>query len=332
MGLIGCVVVAAIDYRRLKKFSVPLLILTVILLGLVLEKHIGISVKGGRRWLAIPHLGRFQPSEIAKLALIIFMAHYCESYQRRMGEFVRGLVIPVAVILPVIALIFVEPDRGVAILMTAVCGIMLFIAGARIRYAVVPVLLGAAFLYHSLTHDAMRMHRILAWLHPEDAKDGVGYQAYQALIALGSGGLRGLGLGDSRQKLGFVPEHHTDFILSIIGEELGLIATIAVVATFVVLIVCSTIIARRASDTFGMMLASGVTFLIGLQALINVGVITSTLPNKGMPLPFISYGGSNLLIMLLSVGLLISVSRYSSEPAKNGSNPFDVDSGGLEHA
>jgi cell division protein FtsW len=155
-------------------------------------------------------------------------------------------------------------------------------------------------------------------------KDGVGYQAYEAMIAFGSGGWVGVGLGNSRQKLGFLPEHHTDFIFAIIGEELGLVTTLAVVLVFVVLMFCGLYIARRAADPFGMMLASGITFMISIQAFINMGVSSSLLPNKGMPLPFISYGGSNLLLMLVCVGLLVSVSRSAAAPAAVNSNPFGV--------
>jgi cell division protein FtsW len=155
------------------------------------------------------------------------------------------------------------------------------------------------------------MRRIFSWLDMEQHKAGVGYQAYQAMIALGSGGWFGLGLGNGRQKLGFVPEHHTDFIFSIIGEELGLVATLLVIVAFVVIVLCGIYIALNARDTFGLLLAAGVTLLIGLQAAINIGVVTSALPNKGLPLPFISYGGSNLLAMLTCVGILFSVARYA---------------------
>ena len=166
-----------------------------------------------------------------------------------------------------------------------------------------PVLLGIAGLGVSLWHDPMRMKRIFSWLHLEEHKSGTGYQAYQAMLALGTGGWTGLGLGNGRQKLGFVPEHHTDFIFSIIGEELGLIATLLVIVAFMAMMICGIYIARRARDTFGLLLGSGITLLIGLQAFINIGVVTSALPNKGLPLPFISYGGSNLLVMLTCVGL-----------------------------
>ncbi len=177
----------------------------------------------------------------------------------------------------------------------------------------------------------MRSARVYSWLHLEETKQAKGVQAYQAMVALGSGGITGKGLGDGRQKLGFVPEHHTDFIFSIIGEELGLIATLLVIAAFVVIVFCGIHIATSAADTFGLLLGSGITFLIGLQAFINIGVVTSALPNKGLPLPFISYGGSNLLITLICVGLLLSIARQAREtdsgirdvlPGKDRSNPF----------
>lgn len=331
LGLVGCAVAACIDYRHLKKIAPALLVVAVIFLILVLIPHVGIWHKGARRWLGFKGVA-FQPSETAKFALIIFLAWYCDRFQRRMTEFRRGLAIPGAIILFVLALIFVEPDRGTTILLTAVSGCMLVVAGVRVWYAIPPAIAGGTWLAYSLMHDPMRLKRIMAWLHPEENRDGVGYQAYEALIALGSGGIFGLGLGDSRQKLGFIPEHHTDFILSIIGEELGLVATLGVLLAFIILVLCSTIIARRASDMFGMLLASGITFLIGFQAFINIGVVTSTLPNKGMSLPFISYGGSNLTMMLVSIGMLLSVSRFASDPAAEGNNPFDMESSALEDA
>lgn len=322
VGLVGAAVAATLDYRHFKKFSIPLLVLAVVLLSLVYEPHIGIKVNGARRWIGYGGL-RFQPSELAKIALIIFIAHYGERFQRQMGTFFRGLIIPGVFIGLVLGLIFIEADRGCTILMAAVCATMLVISGVRVKIIVAPILLAMIALAFSFWNDPMRKDRIVAWLHPELSKEGVGYQAYQALLALGSGGWTGLGLGNGRQKLGFVPEHHTDFIFSIIGEELGLIATIAIVLLFIVFVICGIFISSRARDTFGLLLGSGVTFLIGFQAFINIGVVTSILPNKGMPLPFISYGGSNLLVMLLAVGILLSVARQGVEVTRRKSNPFD---------
>src|SRR5439155_788602 len=195
--------------------------------------------------------------------------------------------------------------------------VMLVIAGARWLYIAPPVVAALAGLSLSLWHDHMRLKRIFGWLYLEEYKEGVGYQAYHAMLALGAGGWTGLGLGNGRQKLGFVPEHHTDFIFSIIGEELGLIATLLVVLAFMAIVVCGVVIASRARDKFGFLLGIGITFLIGFQAFINIGVVTSALPNKELPLPFISYGGSNLLMMLTSVGVLFSIARRSRAPETN---------------
>ncbi len=322
IGLVGATIAATLDYHQLKKISLPLLIFAVVLLLLVFVPHVGIKVNGASRWIG--HGGvRFQPSELAKIALIIFIAHYSERFQRLMGTFVRGLVVPGLVVAGVLALIFVEKDRGCAILLAAVSGTMLIIAGVRLKFIIPPAILALTALAFSFWHDPMRLKRILAWLHPEESREGVGYQAYQAMIALGAGGWNGLGLGNGRQKLGFVPEHHTDFIFSIIGEELGLVATIAVVVVFLLLVICGIFISSRARDPFGLLLGSGVTFLIGFQAFINIGVVTSTLPNKGMPLPFISYGGSNLLAMLMAVGILLSIARQALETTRKKANPFD---------
>jgi cell division protein FtsW len=232
-----------------------------------------------------------------------------------MGGFQKGILFPGIFIGLVLGLTIVEPDYGSTMLLAAVSAVMLLLAGVRWKYFVPPVLLGVGGITLMILHNPLRMKRIFSWLDLEQTKSGVGYQAYQAMLALGAGGWTGLGLGNGRQKLGFVPEHHTDFILSIIGEELGLVATLAVIGAFVVLVICGLYIAFHARDMFGLLLGSGITFLIGLQAFINIGVVTSVLPNKGLPLPFISYGGSNLLMMLTSVGLLLSIARQAKVAA-----------------
>jgi cell division protein FtsW len=310
IGLGLCLAATLIDYRWLKKFAWPLFGVAIVLLLLVFVPRIGLKVNGARRWI---HWGsfRFQSSELAKLALIIALAWYGEHFQRQMPTWKRGIMIPAAFIGIILALVFIEPDRGTTILLGSVSAVMLIIAGVRWTYIVPPVTLALAGLGVSLARDPMRARRIFSWLDLEAHKSGVGYQAYQAMIALGAGGWTGLGLGNGRQKMGFVPENHTDFIFSIIGEELGLITTLLVVIGFVGVIVCGIYIALNARDTFGMLLGSGITFLIGLQAFINIGVVTSALPNKGLPLPFISYGGSNLLMMLVAVGILLSIARHA---------------------
>lgn len=324
LGLTACVVTARLDYRLLKKLTWPMFILAVLLLALVLEKHVGVVRGNARRWFSVGGVS-FQPSELAKLAIIMMLAWYGERYQRQMHEWTRGIVIPGLLLLPVLLLIFVEPDRGTTILIAAVAATMLLLSGVQWKYFVPPILLGVVALVISIALDPMRIRRIFAWVFLEEHKEGVGYQAYQAMLALGAGGVTGLGLGNGRQKRGFVPEHHTDFIFSIIGEELGLVATLLIIAAFVVIVLCGIYIARNARDTFGLLLGAGVTFLIGLQAFINIGVVTSALPNKGLPLPFISYGGSNLLMMLVCVGLLFSIARRARAPEIKPTNPFAPD-------
>ena len=329
MGLVACAVAASLDYRILRKFAWPLFGLTVILLiplavGALLKlsiPHLCKPVNGAWRWFNFGGIS-FQPSELAKLALIIMLAWYCERNQRQMHTWLRGIVYPAIIIGIPLSLIFVEPDRGTTVLLAAVAGTMLLVAGVQWRYFMPPIILAIVGLAFSLWHDPLRRNRIFSWLDLEETKQGVGYQADQAMIALGSGGWFGLGLGDGRQKLGFVPEHHTDFILSIIGEELGLVATLGVILAFVLIIVSGVYIATHARDTFGTMLATGITFLIGLQAFVNIGVVTSALPNKGLALPFISYGGSSLLAMLGCVGLLFSVARQGREGEVRTMNPF----------
>ena len=323
-GFTLCVTVTALDYQWLKKFTWPIFIFALVLLVLVLVPHIGRRINGARRWFDF-HGVRFQPSEFAKLALVIMLAWYGDRCQRHMQTWKRGVVIPGLLVAMVLGLVFVEPDRGTTILLAAVSGSLLLVAGVRWKHILIPASVGAAGLAVSILHDPMRMKRIFSWWDLEQHKDGVGYQAYQAMIALGSGGWTGLGLGNGRQKLGFVPEHHTDFIFSIIGEELGLIATLLIVVAFVVIAICGIYIALNSRNTFGFLLATGTTFLIGLQAAINIGVVTSALPNKGLPLPFISYGGSNLLAMLTCVGILFSIARHARPRGAIASESVETD-------
>ncbi len=327
LGLVACFFAASIDYRDLKRYAFPALGISLLLLLLVLIPGIGTMKNGARRWFDLRVMS-FQPSELVKLTLILALAAYGERFQRQMTSFKRGLLIPGLFIAVTLVLILKEPDFGTTALLASVSVILLLLAGVRWLYVVPPTVAGVIGITVMVMHDPVRMKRILAFLHPEEHRSGVGFQAYQAMLALGSGGWFGVGLGNSRQKMGFVPEQHTDFIFSIIGEELGLFGTHAVVLAFVTFLICGIYIALRARDNFGFLLASGITFLIGLQAFINIGVVTSALPNKGLPLPFISYGGSSLLMMLTCVGLLLSISKQAEEtlPAEvelsgDGENP-----------
>ena len=312
LGLGLCVGTASMDYRLLRKLALPLFCLAIVLLAMVLSSHIGVVRGGARRWFSF-HGVSFQPSELAKIALIVALAWYGERFQRQMPTWKRGVFIPAIGIGLTLLLIIKEPDFGTTILLAAVGGAMLLLAGARWTYILPPVVVAFTALAIIIWHDPMRSERIYSWMHLEETKSEKGHQAYQSMLAFGAGGWTGLGLGNGRQKRGFVPEHHTDFILSIIGEELGLIATLLVLFAFIAIVVCGIYIAFRAPDAFGTLLASGITLLVGLQAAINIGVVTSALPNKGLPLPFISYGGSNLISMLVCVGLLLSIARRARE-------------------
>lgn len=326
LGLAGCVTAALIDYRYLKKSALLIMAAAVALLIAVLL--FGPYIKGSRRWLDFG-FAKFQPSEAAKLALIIGLAWYGEKYQKYHATFLRGLVLPGCLALTILVPIFIEPDRGTTILLAAVTISMLLLAGARWMYVIPPAIGGAVFMAFALINDPVRMRRIQSWLHPEEHRKEGAYQAWQAMLALGAGGTSGLGLGNSRQKLGFIPEHHTDFIFSVIGEEMGLVATAGVLIGFILFVICGVYIAWHARDVFGLLLAGGITFLIGMQAFINIGVVTSALPNKGLPLPFISYGGSSLLLMLISVGILISIARRGGAPSARS---LEVGGGALRSA
>jgi len=324
VGVIACAVAVLIDYRHLKKFAWPLLGLAVLMLLAVLIPAfptVFVRINGAKRWIRVAGF-TIQPSELAKVALIIALALYCEINLRQMALFKRGIVIPGLFICVVLGLIFIEPDVGNALLLGSVCSVMLIVAGIKLRYFLPPVMAIALGVGIFIYNNPMRSARIYSWLHVEETRQDKGRQAYEAMNAFGSGGWTGLGLGNGREKFGFMPEHTTDFIFPIIGEELGLVATMLVVIAFLTIIWCGIFVAMNAREAFGMLLATGVTFLIGMQAFINIGVVTGVLPNKGLSLPFISYGGSNLFMMLVCTGILLSVARRGKDPEPVSSNPF----------
>ncbi len=320
LGLVGAAVANAFDYRHLRRFSIALFVLALVLLVLVWVPGIGRAAKGAHRWVVVGGQS-LQPSELAKLALIVAVAHYGEAYQRQMRECWRGLVRPGLFVGLMLALIFREPDWGTTLLLAAVVAVMLFVGGLPWRYLLPPVVLAVPLVGWAIMHNEVRLRRVVGWwmlvVDPANPanKDGVNFQAWESMVALGAGGVWGLGLGHGRQKFGFVPEHHTDFIYSILGEELGLVATVGVVVAFAGLTVCGLYIASRARERFGMLLATGLTTLIGLQAFVNMAVVTSLLPNKGLALPFISRGGTSLFVFLVAAGLLLNIARRAGESA-----------------
>jgi cell division protein FtsW len=313
VGLAGMVFLMRVDYRQLSRWAGILAGGVAVLMVLVLVPHIGVSIQGARRWIDIGPLGTLQPSEAAKLALAIFVAHWVDRRQGRLRSFSDGFL-PFAIMTAVIlGVLMLQRDLGTAVVMSSILVSIYFAGGGRKRH--VGLLLGALLVAFVLliTLESYRQQRLETFLDPFKDPLGVSYQSVQALIGLGSGGLFGVGLGHSVQKYLWLPEAHTDFIFAIIGEETGLLGTTAVLAGFTLLTARGYRVAMRAPDRFGVMLATGITTWIGFQALVNMGTVTSTLPATGVPLPFISYGGTALAISLAAMGVLLNVAAQAQD-------------------
>ncbi len=308
-GGVGCAVAASVPYQKLRSLSAPPLVISALLLVIVLVPHVGIKVGGARRWLGAGGM-RFQPSEFAKLALVVWLAHWLAKEKRRIDQFNRGFAVPMGVVGVFLILVLAEPDFGSTALLAAVAFAMMFVAGVQWRFLIPTALSGIGAFAALVIHNPTRAARLMAFMDLDKYKQGPGYQVWQAILAFGSGGINGLGLGNSRQKMFYLPEAHTDFIFPIIGEELGLIGTLAVLGCFALLVACGVCISLKASDLYGQYLGLGISLLVALQALINIGVVTAWLPTKGLPLPFISFGGSNLMMNLIAVGVLLSIFRH----------------------
>ncbi|MBV8350660.1 MAG: cell division protein FtsW [Verrucomicrobia bacterium] len=312
VGFIFSIVFALVDYHWLERSWYLLYPAALGLLALCFIRPIGMRINGSWRWI---HAGpvTFQPSELAKLASIIFIAWWFSKFEAKCKGFLIGLIYPVAVIAALLALIVLETDLGTTLLIGATIFLMMFVAGASPKFLGPLVVAGLAALLMIAWHISERQGRLLAFLHPDQYQEKEGHQQWMGLIAFGSGGPEGLGLGNGRQKMLYLPYAHTDFIFPVIGEELGLRITLIVVFCYLLVVMAGILIALNAKDRFGMLLGFGCTAILGLQAAINIGVTTSMLPNKGLPLPFISYGGSNLFFCLVCVGILINIYRQGKE-------------------
>ena len=300
-----------IDYQRLGEASKWMLLICGILLVLVLIPGIGIMVKGARRWLGYGPI-RFQPSELAKIVLIIFMAKFLSQKYDSMKDFRRVVLPSVGILALFMILIVKEPDFGNAMIIGLIMGIMWFVAGMRIRLILASLIVSIPIVIYLIISEQYRLDRIFAFLDPWKYKSGKGWQLIQSLISLGSGGIGGRGLGHSVQKYLYLPDSHSDFIFAILGEELGFVGTTVVVLLFLTLIWCGIKVSLRIKDLFGSYLAIGISSLIGIQALINMCVVTGLVPTKGLPLPFISYGGSSLLANCIGIGILINIASYDT--------------------
>ena len=311
VGLLGALVVGSMDYRILRRIWMPLLIGGCVLLTLCYVPGIQVVVKGEARWITAPLIGRFQPSEVAKLAVIIALAAWYAQYQAETKSFLRGFVLPGLLLGIPVALIFFEKDMGTAVALGGAGFLLMFTAGTRVSLLTLVTIVGMVGLYKAVENDPYRRMKFEALLNLEDpeVQRKAGYQQYRAKLALASGGLFGAGLGNGAEKHGYLPEAHTDFILPGAGEELGLLCTLGIVFCFVLISTSGISIALHAPDQFGKLLGLGLTTVIVLPALMNIGVTTSVLPNTGLPLPFVSYGGTNLVFTLAAVGLLVSLHR-----------------------
>ncbi|MEW6377275.1 MAG: putative lipid II flippase FtsW [Thermodesulfobacteriota bacterium] len=309
IGFVLMILMMFLPYEILKRFAYPILILSILLLIAVLIPGIGHRVGGSMRWLKIQTFS-FQPSEFAKLGLIIFLAYFLTKKEEKIRSFSFGFLPTVLFSGLVIALVAKEPDFGAALFMAAMVFLLLFISGARVIYIVGALLLATPVVYYFLMNVGYRYRRLMGFIRPWDDPTGTSFQIIQSFLSFGSGGLFGLGLGEGRQKLFFLPAPHTDFIFSVIGEELGLVGAMVVVLLFFILTLRGVHIGLSLEDRFGAYLALGITLMISLQAVINMGVVLGLLPTKGLTLPMVSYGGTSLIANLAGVGILLHLSTH----------------------
>ena len=307
LGVCVFAVAATLDYHLLQKTWWIWFAVSLVLLALCFVPHFCHRINGSRRWIQLGAL-KFQPSEFAKLAAVAVVAWALSKDEAQARQFLRGFVAPLGAAGLLMALILPEVDLGCTALIGATTITLMFIAGTRMLFLVPMMAAGLTGIVVVALKMPERIGRLLAYLDPLKYP-AEAFQGVQGLIALGSGGVEGLGLGNGRQKMMYLPFAHTDFIFPVIGEELGLRCTLAVVFAYILFILCGAVIAIRARDRFGMLLGFGVMVIIALQAAINIGVTTTLLPNKGLPLPFISYGGTNLVFCLLGVGILVNIYR-----------------------
>jgi cell division protein FtsW len=310
LGAVAMLVAARVDYRHLEKLVTPALIVAAVLLVMVLVPPFGQSINGTRRWIRLGMVS-FQPAELAKLALVLYLAAFVARRQDQLGDLRRGLLPPLLVAGGFAALVFVQPDLGNCLTLIALTFGLLYLAGSPARYLGWALAPAVPLLAIAIYAAPYRLRRMTAFWDPWSDPRGSGFQIIQSWLAFGNGGLLGQGVGGSRQKLFYLPEAHTDFIFAVVGEELGFLGAVAFVALFVVLIWRGLRVGLRTAEPFGAYLALGITLLIATQTLVNLGVVTGLLPTKGLPLPFISFGGSALLMTMLSTGVLLNISQHA---------------------
>ena len=311
VGLVAMLLTSGIPYHKLEKFSVPLLGVAIFLLVLVLIPGVARDIGGAKRWIRFGSLG-FQPAEFAKMCFVLYMAHSISARQKVIGSFMHGMLPDLIVTGIVFALIYKEPNLSTATLVGGTYFAMYFLGNGSLANLGGLAACGIVMVVSLMFGASYRMRRFTAFLDPWENAKTSGYHIIQSLVAIGSGGIWGLGLGESRQKFFILPERHTDFIFAITCEELGLIGGVAVLLLFFILIWRGLYIASRAPTMFGFLTAAGITCVIGLQVVVNISVVLSLMPTTGVTLPFISYGGSSTLFLAIGVGILLNISRYGS--------------------
>lgn len=315
IALVAGLAASRFDYHRWRHICVPLTAGSLVLLVLVLIPGIGMRVGGSYRWLRVGPLS-MQPSELAKFSTVLALSAWLSGAGRKVRRFRDGYLAPVSLLGAVLALMILEPDFGTTLLTGVVGVLLMFVAGVRLDYLAVTAMGGLSAFVMAVMQDSVRMGRVLAFMMPDRYPD-LAYHLAQSKAAFVKGGWFGVGLGNSLQKQFYLPEAHTDFILAIIGEELGFLATILVVLLFAGILVCGMWITFRARDLFGRLLAFGLTAMLTAQAAINVGVVTGCLPTKGLALPFISYGGSSLVVSVVSIGVLVNIALHAAQTGED---------------
>ena len=312
LGIVAMLFISKIDYRFYEKFYKHAWIISLVLLALVLVA--GKTVNGAKRWIYVTETLSFQPSEVVKLLMIVFYAGILVKDRDELGSYTKGFIKHICLLAPIIGLLLLQPHFSASIVIIGICSIMMIMAGCKFwHFLATGAVVGVPGLIFLISKAEYRLQRVITFLDPWKDATGDGWQVIQSLYAIGSGGLFGVGLGESKQKFLYIPEPHNDFIFSILGEELGFIGCAAVLILFAIFIWRGILIAMRAPDMFGSLVAIGITALVAIQVVINVAVVTSSMPATGMPLPFFSYGGTALFILVCEMGVLLNISRASAK-------------------
>ncbi|MBF0550377.1 MAG: putative lipid II flippase FtsW [Deltaproteobacteria bacterium] len=312
LGLIVMIIFKNTDYHVWRDRAPLFLGLSILCLVLVLAPHVGVKVGGAHRWIRIYGFS-FQPSEMAKLAVVIFMARWVYHRGQEMRSFWKGFVPPIGIMIFFDGIILLQPDMGTAMVIGALVVLIMFVSGVRLIHLGMIAVVSIPMIIYLVVHASYRMERLLTFLNPWRDPSGRGFQIIHSFLAFGCGGVFGAGLGDGRQKLFYLPEPHTDFIFSVAGEEIGFLGVFFIIFLYFILIIRGMRLSLNSPDLFGTYLAFGLTSLLGVQVMVNMGVVLGLLPTKGMALPFLSYGGSSLLFCMAAVGILLNISTHVEE-------------------